>query len=616
MASGRAKKEKSDVEVVSVELPAPEGWIKKFTPKQGGTPRRNEVVFISPTGEEIRYRSQLDQYLRSHPGGPPSSSFDWGTGDTPRRSTRISEKVKISPEAEKPTRAAKSSEKLKTSEEKPKRAGRSSEKAKKSPESEKTAAGSSGSQKGTKRKKKIEDNEDESEEEAYVTDEDAPKAGGMEDAKGSKRGKKRKKNSEVGHKIEGHSADVVMEETEGTNPTKGSVEESMEPPVESQTANVQELADEAGKKAEKVEPTEVSLTAASDSEKATVIEKNGGAKAEDMEESEGMDHNKSKEGATDRTEEKIEENVEQPGETDDEIKYELAEKAKENSGMEESEGAEHSKAEGEASIEGVHGSLERETTDKTKESVQSAIELESHDRIEENVELVEQDLESLCGIEHELDETKGTDDIEEQAEGAEHKKSTEETIGEEPRSLLEAESTKKDTIEEEFAVVTQVTSVANMEKLIESQVDVGHEQADQQKVNELEQLDEMGKEFEPWQEAAKDHGASIGMEDAETLSANGGNKDKEASSAQNDALELAKGIEENPNINERLSFIEQQHVEVSTTKNGEASAVGIRETVMLSENGGKEEDVITGFDDFLHDFDDENTLLGSSPSNL
>ncbi|XP_077226081.1 uncharacterized protein LOC143859254 [Tasmannia lanceolata] len=98
-------KEKKE-EIVSVELPAPEGWKKKFTPKKGGggTPKRNEIVFISPTGEEIRNKRQLDQYIRSHPGGPSSSDFDWGTGDTPRRSARIIEKVKTTetPEGEPP----------------------------------------------------------------------------------------------------------------------------------------------------------------------------------------------------------------------------------------------------------------------------------------------------------------------------------------------------------------------------------------------------------------------------------------------------------------------------------------------------------------------------------
>lgn len=54
----------------------------QFIPKKGGTgtPRRNEIVFVAPTGEEIKNKKQLDQYLKSHPGGPSSSEFDWSTG--------------------------------------------------------------------------------------------------------------------------------------------------------------------------------------------------------------------------------------------------------------------------------------------------------------------------------------------------------------------------------------------------------------------------------------------------------------------------------------------------------------------------------------------------------
>ncbi|KAD5317767.1 hypothetical protein E3N88_17713 [Mikania micrantha] len=65
--------------------------------KKAGTPKKNEIVFTSPTGEEITTRRQLDQYLKSHPGGPKISEFDWGTGETPRRSSRIIEKVKLAP---------------------------------------------------------------------------------------------------------------------------------------------------------------------------------------------------------------------------------------------------------------------------------------------------------------------------------------------------------------------------------------------------------------------------------------------------------------------------------------------------------------------------------------
>ncbi|XP_057500067.1 methyl-CpG-binding domain-containing protein 11-like isoform X1 [Actinidia eriantha] len=101
----------SSVEVFSLELPAPLGWTKKFMPKKTGTPKKNEVVFTAPTGEEITNRKQLEQYLKLHPGGPAMSEFDWGTGETPRRSTRISEKAKATPppESEPPKKRSKKS---------------------------------------------------------------------------------------------------------------------------------------------------------------------------------------------------------------------------------------------------------------------------------------------------------------------------------------------------------------------------------------------------------------------------------------------------------------------------------------------------------------------------
>ncbi|GJW30470.1 methyl-CpG-binding domain-containing protein 10-like protein [Tanacetum coccineum] len=37
------------------------------------------------------------KYLKANPGGPKLSEFDWGSGETPRRSSRISEKVKSTP---------------------------------------------------------------------------------------------------------------------------------------------------------------------------------------------------------------------------------------------------------------------------------------------------------------------------------------------------------------------------------------------------------------------------------------------------------------------------------------------------------------------------------------
>ncbi|GMH30690.1 hypothetical protein Nepgr_032533 [Nepenthes gracilis] len=91
------EKNAAQEETVTVELPAPPGWKKQFFPKKGDTPRQSEIVFTAPTGEEISGRRQLDQYLKLHPGGPPISEFDWGTGETPRRSARISEKLKSTP---------------------------------------------------------------------------------------------------------------------------------------------------------------------------------------------------------------------------------------------------------------------------------------------------------------------------------------------------------------------------------------------------------------------------------------------------------------------------------------------------------------------------------------
>lgn len=89
-----------------VDLSAPQGWKKTVLPKKSGTPRRNAIVFISPTGEEIKSKRQLDLYLKSHPGGPSISEFDWSTGETPRRSRRLSEKSKEteSPESERPSK--------------------------------------------------------------------------------------------------------------------------------------------------------------------------------------------------------------------------------------------------------------------------------------------------------------------------------------------------------------------------------------------------------------------------------------------------------------------------------------------------------------------------------
>lgn len=83
----------------------------QFFPKKTGTPKKNEIVFTAPTGEEITSRKQLEQYLKAHPGGPVISEFDWGTGETPRRSARISEKAKVTtpPETEPPKKRSRKS---------------------------------------------------------------------------------------------------------------------------------------------------------------------------------------------------------------------------------------------------------------------------------------------------------------------------------------------------------------------------------------------------------------------------------------------------------------------------------------------------------------------------
>ncbi|KAK4369977.1 hypothetical protein RND71_009452 [Anisodus tanguticus] len=79
-----------------------------FLPKTGGTPKINEIVFTAPTGEEITTRKQLQQYLKSHPGGPAITEFDSGTGETPRRSSRISGKAKAA-ESEPPAKRSRKS---------------------------------------------------------------------------------------------------------------------------------------------------------------------------------------------------------------------------------------------------------------------------------------------------------------------------------------------------------------------------------------------------------------------------------------------------------------------------------------------------------------------------
>ncbi|KAG0451698.1 hypothetical protein HPP92_026053 [Vanilla planifolia] len=47
----------AEQEVVFVELPAPAGWKKKFTPKKGGTPKRNEIVLFLQLEKRLEIRN-------------------------------------------------------------------------------------------------------------------------------------------------------------------------------------------------------------------------------------------------------------------------------------------------------------------------------------------------------------------------------------------------------------------------------------------------------------------------------------------------------------------------------------------------------------------------------
>ncbi|KAL3374993.1 hypothetical protein AABB24_006476 [Solanum stoloniferum] len=88
----------NNMDLSPVELPAaPLSWKKLLMPKKGVRAKKNEVVFVAPTGEEIRNKRQLEKYLKTHNGNPGMSEFDWTTGEAPRRSARISQKVKAMP---------------------------------------------------------------------------------------------------------------------------------------------------------------------------------------------------------------------------------------------------------------------------------------------------------------------------------------------------------------------------------------------------------------------------------------------------------------------------------------------------------------------------------------
>ena len=49
----------------------------QLNPIRGG---KFVVIFVAPTGEEIKTKRALTQYLKAHPGGPAVSEFNWGTG--------------------------------------------------------------------------------------------------------------------------------------------------------------------------------------------------------------------------------------------------------------------------------------------------------------------------------------------------------------------------------------------------------------------------------------------------------------------------------------------------------------------------------------------------------
>ncbi|CAK9198949.1 unnamed protein product [Sphagnum troendelagicum] len=73
------------------------GWKKKFSKKIGGsTPKGKGVSYVTPDGEEIRSKRQMKKYLKGHPAGPTAADFDWTSGESPRRSLRLSSKERLS----------------------------------------------------------------------------------------------------------------------------------------------------------------------------------------------------------------------------------------------------------------------------------------------------------------------------------------------------------------------------------------------------------------------------------------------------------------------------------------------------------------------------------------
>eukprot|EP00249_Psilotum_nudum_P033915 c5190_g1_i1 orf=194-1036(+) len=75
---------------------APPGWQWKLVPRKGKgqTPKKSDVIYVAPGGEEIKSKTHLQRYLKGHPGGPTASEFNWSSGETPtRRSERLFTKV-------------------------------------------------------------------------------------------------------------------------------------------------------------------------------------------------------------------------------------------------------------------------------------------------------------------------------------------------------------------------------------------------------------------------------------------------------------------------------------------------------------------------------------------
>jgi hypothetical protein len=52
----------------------------QFIQKIGGTPTGKDVSYITPDGEEISSKRQLQKHLKGHPGGPTGANFDWTSG--------------------------------------------------------------------------------------------------------------------------------------------------------------------------------------------------------------------------------------------------------------------------------------------------------------------------------------------------------------------------------------------------------------------------------------------------------------------------------------------------------------------------------------------------------